>query len=268
MLWLLVLAPALVVLSLLAARRRRKNAARYASLFQATDAAGRKPGLRRHVPAVLCLTGVTVLVLALSRPSATVLLPAQRATVILSLDVSGSMRARDIKPTRMRAVKDAATIFVNAQQRGVRFGVVAFSGTAMLVQPPTTDKTRVLAAIERLEPQMFTAIGSGLLTALDAIFPKQPGEAADSANAPVAHASPEQEFPPVAPGSYSSAAIILLSDGQSNQGPDPSTQRTGQQDSVFACLQSGSVPERAPISTSGVSRSMQSSTRRHFERLR
>jgi Ca-activated chloride channel family protein len=146
------------------------------------------------------------------------MLPTQRGTVILSLDVSGSMRARDIKPTRMDAVKDAARTFVNAQPRGVRFGVVAFSGTAILVQPPTTDKNQVLAAIERLRPQMYTAIGSGLLTALDAIFPKPSPEAAD---APLAPAPEDQEPSPVTPGSDSSAAIVLLSDGQSNQGPDP-----------------------------------------------
>jgi Ca-activated chloride channel homolog len=102
----------------------------------------------------------------------------------------------------------------------VRIGVVAFSGTALLVQPPTTDKSKVLASIDRLGPQMFTAIGSGLLTALDAIFPPEE-EPTESANAPLAHAAPESEPPPVPPGSYSSAAIILLSDGQSNQGPDP-----------------------------------------------
>ena len=218
MLWLLVLAPALVVLSILVSRRRRKDALRYAGLFQATDGGGHQPGFRRHVPAALFLLGVVVSILALARPSATIMLPTQRATVILSVDVSGSMRAKDIKPSRMQAVKDAARIFVDAQPRGVRFGVVAFSGTAILVQPPITDKGKVLAAIERLEPQMFTAIGSGLLTALDAIFPKESVEAADS---PLTSDSHGQERRPVAPGSFSSAAIILLSDGQSNQGPDP-----------------------------------------------
>jgi Ca-activated chloride channel family protein len=173
------------------------------------------------VPAALFLLGVTVSVVALTRPSATIMLPAQRGTVILSLDVSGSMKARDIKPTRMDAVKAAARTFVNVQPRGVRFGVVAFSGTAILVLPPTSDKNQVLAAIDRLQPQMYTAIGSGLLAALDAIFPKPSGEGSGSADAPLAPAPQEQEPPPVAPGSDSSAAIILLSDGQSNQGPDP-----------------------------------------------
>lgn len=221
MLWLLLLVPALAALYLRSWRRRQRAVLRGAGLFQVRDAAGRGPGFRRHLPAVFFFLGFTILILALARPSARIVLPAHRGTVILSMDISGSMRAKDIKPTRMQAVKDAAAGFVKAQPQGVRIGVVAFSGTALLVQPPTTEKNKVLAAVDRLEPQMFTAIGSGLLTALDAIFPPQEAEAPDSANAPLTHAAPESEPPPVAPGSYTSAAIILLTDGQSNQGPDP-----------------------------------------------
>jgi Ca-activated chloride channel family protein len=121
----------------------------------------------------------------------------------------------------MDAVKNAARTFVNAEPRGMRFGVVAFSGSAIIVQTPTADKGQVLAAIERLSPQMYTAIGSGLLTALDAIFNKPFGEQVYSAGAPLGPALQDQEPLPVPPGSNSSAAIILLSDGQSNQGPDP-----------------------------------------------
>ena len=221
MLWLLLLVPVLVAGYLRSWKRRQKAVRRHAGLFQVRDAAGYGPGFRRHVPAALFLLGLTVSIVALARPSVRIVLPAHRGTVVLSVDISGSMRARDIKPTRMQAVKDAAEGFVNAQPRGVRIGVVAFSGTALLVQAPTTDKTKVLAAIDRLGPQMFTAIGSGLLAALDAIFPPQETEAPDSPNAPLAHALPDFEPPVVAPGSYSSAAVILLSDGQSNQGPDP-----------------------------------------------
>jgi len=221
MLWLLALVPVLIGFYLLVLRRQRKYALRYASLVHVTDGSGHGPGFRRHVPAFLFLLGVTISIVALARPSATIMLPGLRGTVILSLDVSGSMRARDIKPTRMDAVKDAARSFVNAQPRGVRFGVVAFTAWASIVQAPTTDKGRVLAAIERLSPQMYTAIGSGLLTALSAIFPKLSGRTADTANAPLTPGPQDQEPPPVAPGSNTSAVIILLSDGQSNQGPDP-----------------------------------------------
>ena len=220
MLWLLVLVPALAALSVRSSIRRRKSPLRSASLLQLRDAAGHGPGFRQHLPGVLFLLGVTALILALARPSATIVLPSHRGTVILSVDVSGSMRAKDIAPTRMQAVKDAAIGFVNAQSRGVQVGVVAFSGMANIVQAPTTDKDKVVAAIERLSPQMFTAVGSGLLTALEAIFPKQPA-GADSADSLLAHTPEDPEPPPVPPGSYSSAAIILLSDGQSNQGPNP-----------------------------------------------
>jgi Ca-activated chloride channel family protein len=221
MLWLLVLVPALAALFVRSSIRRRKGSLRSASLLQLRDAAGHGPGFRRHLPEALLLLGMTVLILALARPSATMVLPAHRGTVILSVDVSGSMRAKDIAPTRMQAVKDAAIGFVKAQSRGVQIGVVAFSGMANLVQAPTADKDKVVAAIERLSPQMFTAIGSGLLTALEAIFPKQPAAGADSTDSLLTHTPEEPGPPPVAPGSYSSAAIILLSDGQSNQGPNP-----------------------------------------------
>jgi len=221
MLWLLALVPVLIAVYLQVLRRQRKNTVRYAGLVHVTDALGRGPRFRRHVPALLFLLGVAACVVATARPSATLMLPGFRGTVILSLDVSGSMRAMDIKPTRMDAVKDAARTFVNAEPQGMRFGIVAFSGAAIIVQTPTTDKAQVRAAIERLSPQMYTAIGSGLLMALDAIFKKPFGEEAYSAGTPLGPAPQDQEPAPVPPGSNTNAAIILLSDGQSNQGPDP-----------------------------------------------
>ena len=220
LLWMLVLVPVLAGLYVLWARHRRRLYARAASRFSLADALGREPGLRRHATVAVFLLGLAVGLTALARPSAAVLMPGQHGTVILSLDVSGSMRARDIHPTRMEAVKDAARAFVNVQRGSVRLGVVAFSGTAFLVQAPTTDKKQVLAAIDRLYPQMFTAVGSGLIAALDAIFPHltdQEGPASDYD--PLAQV--KDAPPPVAPGSNADAAIILLSDGQSNQGLDP-----------------------------------------------
>jgi Ca-activated chloride channel homolog len=221
MLWLLALVPVLIAVYLRVLRRQRQNTIRYAGLVHVTNARGRGPRFRRHVPALLFLLAVGASVVALARPSATLMLPGFRGTVILSLDVSGSMRAMDIKPTRMDAVKGAARTFVNAEPQGMRFGIVAFSGAAIIVQTPTTDKAEVLAAIDRLSPQMYTAIGSGLLSALDAIFKKPSGEQVYTAGTLLAPAPQEQEPPPVPPGSNTSAAIILLSDGQSNQGPDP-----------------------------------------------
>jgi Ca-activated chloride channel family protein len=226
MLWLLALVPILVGAYVLAQRRRQKYALRYASLSLIKEALGRGPGIRRHIPAGLFLAGLTVIIFALARPSATVTLPSEEGTVILSMDVSGSMRATDIKPSRMEAVKEAARIFITKRPRHVRIGIVAFSGTAELIQPPTSDNDQLLAAVNRLHPERYTAIGSGLQAALDAIFEKTDQATTDAPpadpNNPLAAAPPpDQEPPPVPPGSYKSAVIVLMSDGQSNQGPDP-----------------------------------------------
>ncbi len=240
LLWLFALVPVLVGLYILAQRRRQRYALRYASLSLVKDAMGKGPGIRRHVPAALFLLGFAVMIFALARPSATVMLPSEQGTVILSMDVSGSMRAQDIKPSRMEAVKEAARGFIGKQPRNVRIGIVAFSGSAELVQPPTTDRDQLNAAINRLRPQRYTAIGSGLLAALEAVFPDRPDVAQEGTQSdaqggsqgsqsgqqvsptdPLAPAPPDQEEAPVPPGSYKSAVIVLLSDGQSNQGPDP-----------------------------------------------
>ena len=241
MLWLLLALPALVLLYVLAQRRRRRYAARYASLLVVRDALGRGPGLRRHVPALLFLLGLAVGIIAVARPQATVVLPSNHGTVILALDMSGSMRAQDIAPSRFEAAKAAAKAFIEKQPRNVRVGIVAFSATAALVQPPTISHDELFAALDRLRTQRGTAIGSGILVSLDAIFEGTPGSpalaAAPSANAPVPNdpSSPpplSRDLPltsgadatqpvPVAPGSYTSAVVILLTDGQSNTGPDP-----------------------------------------------
>ena len=133
-------------------RRRQKYALRYASLSLVREAVGRGPGIRRHIPPVLFLLGLTTMVVALARPVATVMLPSQQGTVILTMDVSGSMRADDLKPNRIEAAKAAARAFVEKQPKNVRIGVVSFSGGASVVQAPTADREAVLAAIDRLTP--------------------------------------------------------------------------------------------------------------------
>ncbi len=170
LLWLGFLVPVLAAIYLWAQRRRRKYAARYASLIVVKDALGRGPGFRRHIPVILFLAGLSVGIFALSRPQATVTLPSNRGTVILAIDISGSMRARDIKPSRFEAAKAAARSFIEKQPRQVRVGIVAFAGTAALVQAPTTVREDLYAAIERLRPQRATAVGSAILVSLDAIF--------------------------------------------------------------------------------------------------
>jgi Ca-activated chloride channel family protein len=226
MLWFLLLVPVLVLFYLWAQRRRQKFAIRYASLMLVKDALGRGPGLRRHIPALLFLVALAVMIFALARPFATISLPSNRGTVILALDISGSMRAQDVKPTRLDAAKQAALEFVNKQPPRVRIGVAAFSGPAALVQAPTIARDDIRAAIDRLILQRGTAIGSGILVSLDAIFEDeqqgQPQTSLSAPNDPLLPAPPSPPEPdPVAPGSNNSAVIVLLSDGQNNQGPDP-----------------------------------------------
>jgi Ca-activated chloride channel family protein len=219
MLWLLLLLPVLVIVYVLLQRRRQKYAVRYASLSLVKDALGRGPGLRRHIPPLLFLLGVGTMIVALGRPAATVTLPSQQGTVILSVDISGSMRAQDIQPSRLEAAKAAARAFVEKQPRNVRVGIVAFSTTSMLVQAPTRNRNEVLAAISRLATQRGTAVGSGILTSLRAVFEDPETSASPSLYDSFDPSSPAPGT--AAQGSYSSAVIVLLSDGESNRGPDP-----------------------------------------------
>jgi len=237
-LWLLALVPLLVAAYVLILRRKRKTALRYASLTMVREAMGAGPRFRRHVPPLLFLVALIVMIAAVARPAAVVRLPSQHETIILSLDVSGSMRAKDVEPDRITAAQNAAKTFINEQPRSTRIGIVAFAGTASLVQPPTQSREDLHAAIERLQLQRATAIGSGILVALKAIFPDvdfdlratNPRPNAGRSNSvgggggalagPLA--TPPGEKPkPVPPGSYKSAAIILLTDGQATTGPDP-----------------------------------------------
>jgi Ca-activated chloride channel family protein len=153
--------------------------------------------------------------------------------VILALDVSGSMRADDVKPTRLAAAQAAARAFLRDTPSTTRIGVVAFAGSAALVQPPTRSREEVLNAIEQLQLQNATAVGSGILVSLKAIFPDQDfevkspqlragiGSAAAGGSSRPLGAPPKPELRPVPPGSYKSAVVILLTDGQTTTGPDP-----------------------------------------------
>lgn len=214
LLWSLWLVPALVAAYILAQRRRKRYALRFASLLLVKEALGRGPGWRRHVPPALFLSGLAVMLFALARPFSVVTVPAQEGMVILTMDVSGSMRADDMKPTRLDAAKAAARTFVERQPQGVRIGIVSFSDNAFLVQAPTSEKEEVIAAINRLTWQRGTAIGSALLTSLDAIF-----EGADIEGGALATAQPTPT--PVPKGVYEPAIVVLLSDGESNRGPRP-----------------------------------------------
>ena len=228
LLWLLLAVPLLVSVYLWALSRRKKVAVRYAGLELVREAASRQ-SWRRHVPPLLFLLAITTLLLAVARPSAVVTLPSKHETVVLTMDVSGSMRASDVSPTRLGAAQLAARSFIEQQPRSTRVGIVTFGGGAALVQPPTQSREDLMAAIDRFELQRGTAVGSGILMSLKTIFPDQEFELPSLDPRRAAHAAslddarkPEIEPPkPVAPGSYTSAVVILLSDGQTTTGPDP-----------------------------------------------
>ncbi len=192
----------------------RKRAARRAQLATLGLVApvARASGRRRHLPPALLLVALVLLVSALARPDATVPQPRRDGTVILAFDVSASMAAKDMTPTRIDAAKAAARTFVQRQPSSVRVGVVAFSGSGLLTQEPTADKARVLAAIDRLTAQGGTALASGLQTSLSAIVGR-----------PVLVGEPSDPLEPRGPdlGYHGSAAVVLLSDGENTAGPDP-----------------------------------------------
>ena len=177
------------------------------------------------------LVAFTLMILAIARPAAVVTLPSQHETVILAMDVSGSMRATDVKPSRIVAAQEAARAFVAEQPKTTRIGVVSFAATASVVQSPTHSREDILAAIERFQLQRGTAVGSGILVALKMIFPDAEFDLRSSnprrrrrrarARSIPRKATDKSEAKTVPPGSYSSAAIILLTDGQTTTGPDP-----------------------------------------------
>src|SRR2546421_11679121 len=139
-LWLLLLVPVAVAAYFYIVRRKRKAALRYASLMMVREAMGTGQRLRRHVPPLLFLVALIIMIAAIARPAAVVRLPSQHETIILSIDVSGSMRAKDVEPDRITAAQVAAKAFVTEQPRSTRVGIVAFAGTASLVQPPTQNR--------------------------------------------------------------------------------------------------------------------------------
>ena len=151
LLWLLLLLPLLVALYLWLLARRRKTTLRLASVAVARLAVGQGPGWRRHVPPALMLLAVAAGLFAVARPTATLTLPLAERTIMLAMDVSGSMRAEDVKPNRLVASQEAAKSFVNNLPREVRVGVVSFAGTAAVVQSPTASRDDVIAAINRFQ---------------------------------------------------------------------------------------------------------------------
>ncbi len=209
--------PLLVGFYLALQRRRRRIRAAYGNLGFVQNTSGRRIGAIRHVPPVLLLTGLSILMLASARPQTEVALPRIEGTVILAFDVSGSMAANDMQPSRMDAAKAAARAFVQEQPTTVQIGVVAFSDSGFSVQVPTDDKDQVLAAIGRLSPQKGTSLANGMLMSFRAIETNNDATHFYSVATPEAAAVPA----PAPTSQYGSSVIVLLTDGENNEQPDP-----------------------------------------------
>ena len=229
-LWLLLAVPLLVLLYLWLLHRRKKTALTYSSLALVREAMGTGQRLRRHIPPALFLLALVALLLAAARPLAMITLPAQEQTIMLAMDVSGSMRAADVQPDRITAAQNAAKAFIAELPRNVRVGIVAFAGSAQLAQLPTQSHEDLVKAIDSFQLQRGTATGNGIMLSLATLFPDAGIDIAAlggrQAMRPrsmdeVARQDAAKAFTPVAPGSYNSAAIIMLTDGQRTTGVDP-----------------------------------------------
>jgi Ca-activated chloride channel family protein len=236
MLWLLLLLPLLAAAYFWLLARRKKAALVYASLALPRAALRPRQRLRRHIPPLLFLLALGAALLACARPSATVTLPSDTFTIVLAMDVSRSMLATDIEPTRIAAAQQAARNFITGLPGSARLGIVSFAGSATLVLSPTDDRRDMNDAIDRFQLQIGTATGSGLLLALATLFPDDhidleallPGDAslrggwaAPSLEQAQAARKAAPERASAGPGSYTHGAIILLTDGRRTTGPDP-----------------------------------------------
>ena len=190
--------PVLVLWYLGEQRRRRVAAEAFAAPALHPSVAPLRPRWRRHVPLLALALALTVLLLAAAQPQRTVAVPIERASIMLTTDVSGSMTATDVKPNRLVAAKRAARAFADSVPARVNVGIVAFNQQSRVLQSPTTDREEVKVAIDAMEPSGGTATGEAILASMRS-FDRRPG--------------PTGRRPP--------AAIVLLSDGASTSGRDP-----------------------------------------------
>jgi Ca-activated chloride channel homolog len=197
---ILILIPALAVLYVLAQRRRSSYAVRFTNLDLLASVVGKRPGFRRHVPTALFLLGLTGLVLAAADPVLNLEVARNRASVMLVIDVSGSMEATDVQPSRLEAARSAARTLINQLPPSAEVGLVSFNTKATLLTPLTTNRDTVSAALDSLHPGGGTGIGEGITAALDEL-------------ARSVATTPEASRPP--------AIIVLLTDGSNNAGMDP-----------------------------------------------
>jgi Ca-activated chloride channel homolog len=209
LLWTLVLVPVALAAYLLAQRRRSRYTVRFTNLDLLANVVSAKPGWRRHVPPAFYLLALAALLISLARPQALTLVPKEQATIVLVMDVSGSMNATDVQPTRLVASQRAATTFVEQLPEKFRVGIVSFASTAQTLTRPTTDRAAVYEAIASLHAEGATAMGDGIERALDV---KRPPGSSSRAAAPAPDPldqSSDREPPLV---------VLLLSDGANTQG--------------------------------------------------
>jgi Ca-activated chloride channel homolog len=193
-LFLLAILPLTAALYIWVLRRRRRDAVRFSSLLYIRAALPRQSRWKRHLPFALFLLALLSLVIAFTRPVTTTLVPAGRATIMLTMDVSRSMLQNDIRPNRLIAAAEAALSYIQRSRDHTQIGIVVFAGYAQLVQPPTTDQQALQAVVESLTTGRGTAIGSGILAALDTI-------AELNENVTPVTGGPETQFQPVPEGS-------------------------------------------------------------------
>jgi Ca-activated chloride channel family protein len=226
-LWLMLALPLLPAAYVWLLRRRNRAAVRYSNVAMVRSAASGR-NWRRHVPPALMLLAFAVLLFAVARPMARVPLPWARASIMLAMDVSLSMRVTDVKPTRLAAAQDAAKLFLRDLPRNIEVGLVTFAGSSQVAQAATLDRDALVTAIDGFQMQMGTAVGNAIVLCLSELFPdhgidvgemtfgaKPRGRSLEDKSKP-----PVKQITPVAPGSYDSAAIVLLSDGRRTTGVD------------------------------------------------
>src|SRR4029077_5534397 len=207
--------------------RRSKYAVRFTNLALLSNIAPKRPSWRRHLPPVLYLAAISALLIGLARPTMIVPVPREDATVILTLDVSGSMRATDVSPTRLDAARASAQSFINQLPENVRVGIVAFASEPVTLVSPTTDRGRLKSALDSLQARDGTAMGDALMQVLDIAEKIQKDAAAETPDAtasPSATASPapaasgDPKLPTELASTQPLVAAILLSDGANSVG--------------------------------------------------
>jgi Ca-activated chloride channel family protein len=228
MLWLMALLPLLVLSYVWLMRRKRRASLRFANLALVRAALEGGPGWRKHLPPALFLLAIGLMIFAVSRPVSVLAVPTQNENIVLAIDVSGSMRATDVKPSRLVVAQEAAKAFVKEQPRSVRIGIVSFAATASIVQYPTLNREDVISAIDRFQVQRGSAVGSAIVVALTTLFPDAGPELKDILNGPDGPRrqfgfrpnDKKEAFKPVPPGSFNGGAVILVTDGERTAGPE------------------------------------------------